>query len=170
MTFSALVFTLSLVFIAHNYEEWRGYESLTRAFHSNLNSRLRDRWVFGFALTFLSAVVLLLGVIEWLWGPPPVTIFSRVIVFGLLFNAISHCVLSIKSRELVAGTASALFLIIPVSVMALYAMRYDLGDSAATFVKYILLSLAILPIAIYGSLWLGYYAKRLMTASRQRET
>ncbi len=165
MSFGNLVLALSFAFIVHNYEEWRGYESLMRAFHGRLNSKLRDRWVFGFALILLSAVVLCLGLAEWIGGLPPVTIFSRIIVFGLLFNAFSHCFLSVKSRELVAGTVSALFLIVPLSAMAIYSMRRDLGDSAAILLSYVVVSLATLPIAIYGSLWLGYLSKRIISAA-----
>lgn len=166
MSFSVLFFLLSLAFVVHNYEEWRGYENLMRAFHGRLPKKLRDQWIFGFALIVLSIVVLLLSVVGWLWRIPTVTVLARIIVFALLINALSHCILSLYRRELIAGTVSAVFLIIPVSAAAILSMSRESGDPAWVLFGYILLSIAITPIAIYASLGLGYLAKRRLKARK----
>ena len=166
MSFGAISVALAVAFAVHNFEEWRGLDSFLRTFHARLDVRLKDRFVFAFALTFLSVAVLALAVVDWVWDPAPVRFLCRVIVLGILLNAVWHCALSLYRRQLVPGTVSALFLIIPLAAAALYAMHRDFGDTVGALGLYALLSLLMLPVAIYGSLWAGYAARRLAAARR----
>ena len=164
MRFGTLVLALGLAAGVHNLEEWRGYEKWVQAYHERLNVRLRNRRVFGFALIFLSVTVLVLGVLECVEGPGRTTICSRIVVFALLVNALGHCAKSLRTRQLVPGTVSALLLIIPLALIAISVMRRDYGDTEATLILSLLASLAVLPIAVYGSLWGGFVANWLLAA------
>lgn len=164
MRFGTLVLMLALAAALHNLEEWRGYEKFAQAYYKRLNVRLRNRRVFGIALIFLSVAVSVLGVVEFVEGPGRTTIYSRVLVFALLVNALGHCAKSLRTRQVVPGTVSALLLIIPLAFVAIYVMRRDLGDTAATLSLSFIASLAVIPIAVYGSLWGGFAANRLLAA------
>ena len=153
MRLGPLILALGLAAAVHNLEEWRGYEKWVKAYHERLNVRLSNRRVFGFALILLSVIVLVLGVLECVEGPGRTTMFSRVVVFALLVNALGHCVQSLRMRQLVPGTVSALFLIIPLALIAIYVMRRDYGDTEANLTISCLAALAVLPLAVYGSLW-----------------
>ncbi len=170
MRFGPLVLVLGIAAAVHSLEEWRGYEKFAQAYHTRLNVRLNNRRVFGVALIFLSIAVLVLGVLECAEGPGRTTMFSRIVVFALLVNALGHCAQSVRRRQLVPGTVSALFLIIPLASIALYSLRRDYGESEATLIVSFLASLAILPIAVYGSLWGAFVANSLLAAITGRRS
>jgi hypothetical protein len=162
------VLALSVAAAVHNLEEWRGYEKWAHAFHGRLNARLNNRRVCGIALILLSAALLILGLAEFAEGPGWTTAYSRVAVFALLVNALGHCAKSAKTRELVPGTISAVALIMPLSLIAIYVMRRDYGDSGETLALSFLAALAVLPIAVYGSLWGGFLVNGLLAAVRRQ--
>jgi len=159
---------LGLAAAVHNLEEWRGYEKWVQSYHKKLDIRLSNRRVFGFALILLSVALLVLGVVECAAGPGRTTICSRIVVFALLVNALGHCAKSLSMRQLVPGTVSALLLIMPLALIAIYVMRRDYGDTESTLFLSFLASLALLPIAIYGSLWCGFAANWLLAAIKRR--
>ncbi|MGO9863506.1 MAG: HXXEE domain-containing protein [Terriglobales bacterium] len=157
---------LGLASALHNLEEWRGFEDWVsdyhmRDYHMKLSVKFNDPRVFKLALIFLSTLVLTLGILECLAGPGWLTILSKIVVFALLLNAIGHCCLSLYKQRLVPGTISALFLIIPLAATGIYIMHRDFGDTTAAMSLYLIASLAILPIAIYGGLWAGFAMKSL---------
>jgi hypothetical protein len=156
------VLALSVAAAVHNLEEWRGYEKWAHVFHRRLNARLNNRRVCGIALILLSAALLILGVAEFAEGPGWTTAYSKVAVFALLVNALGHCVKSVRAREVVPGTISALLLIMPLSLIAIYAMRHDHGDSGKTLALSFIAALPVLPIAVYGSLWGGFLVNGLL--------
>lgn len=164
MRFGTLILLLGLAAAVHNLEEWRGYEQFVKAYHQRLSLRLSNRRVFGFALILLSVILLVLGVVEWAEGPGWATMCSRVVVFALLVNAVGHCAQSLRKRQLVPGTVSALLLLIPLASIAIYVMRRENGDSETTLILSFLASLAVLPLAIYSSLWAGFAAHWLLAA------
>jgi len=164
VSFGAVFLALGVAACLHNLEEWRGYEEFVHAYHQRLNARLRNRRVFGFALILLSAIVLILGVVELVEGPGWATICSRIVVIAFLVNALEHCARSLITRKLVPGTVSALLLIIPLALIALHLMRRDFGDTRATLILSFLVSLAVLPVAIFGGLWGGFLANWLLAA------
>ena len=168
MRFGTLILLLGLAAAVHNLVEWRGYEQFVKAYHQRLSLRLSNRRVFGFALILLSVILLALGVVEWAEGPGWATMCSRVVVFALLVNALGHCAKSLSMRQLVPGTVSALLLIMPLALIAIYVMRRDYGDTESTLFLSFLASLALLPIAIYGSLWCGFAANWLLAAIKRR--
>lgn len=163
MRFGTVFLALSVAAAVHELEEWRGYETFALAYHQRLNAKLRNRRVCGFALILVSAAVLILGVVEYVEGPGRMTICSRIVVLALLVNALEHCARSLIMRKLVPGTVSALLLITPLALIAIHVMRRDDVD-ARTLILSFLASLAVMPIAAYGSLWGGFLANWLLAA------
>jgi hypothetical protein len=168
VSFGAVFLALGVAACLHNLEEWRGYEEFAHTYHGKLNVRLRNRRVFGFALILLSAAVLILGAVEFVEGPGRTTTFSRIVVFAFLVNALEHCARSLITRKLVPGAVSAALLIIPLALIAIHAMLRDFGDTGATLILSFLGSLVIMPIAIFGGLWSGFLANRLLAATQKR--
>jgi hypothetical protein len=163
MNFNILFLILAFVFIVHNIEEWLKYEDLMRIAHKmahkKVNPKLIDRFVFGTALIILSLVVFTISIIELILYPHFVMIFTKIIIFSVFFNAIWHCIVSILEKRLIPGTISALTLIIPISLLLIYMMFNDLGDTFFNLIIYIIFAMLVVPISIYTSLYIGYIAK-----------
>lgn len=165
MSFCGAMFILAIAFVVHNFEEWLGFDHFREVFLGRLDTRLKDHFVFGAALVFLSAAVLGVTLFECVFDMTLVHCLSRISVLEIGLNALWHCGLSLYRRQLVPGTLSALFLLVPLAATATCLM-FHMGDTAFEFGLYVVISVLLLPVFVYSSLWAGYAAKWLLAKVR----
>jgi len=167
MTFGALMLMLALATVVHNIEEWRGYEEWIQVYHKRLSARRKDREVFRIVIIIFSAVVIGIGVMEYLTGPGRLTVAAKVVVFALLVNAVGHCGMSLYKRRIVPGTISAMLLIIPLAIAEIYVMHRDFGDSVRMMFYYLVAALAMLPVGVYAGCWAAFAMRGIIGSRRE---
>jgi hypothetical protein len=115
-------------------------------------------------LTLAAAVS---GALTYAYKSAVLLAISKIAIFALLLNALGHCILSLKRRELLPGTLSAVALVLPYSAVAIVIMRASLGDSFWSLFRDAMLGLILAPLAILSLLGISYGLSRL-TADPQK--
>lgn len=163
MTFVTLNLVFPIILAVHNLDEYSRYDEFVHASPVRLPDYLTERRVVRNAAILLTLAVAVLAVLTDISGSTVLITFSRVAIFSLLLNGISHCVASVKRRTVTPGTLSAVFLVLPYCAVAIFNMRTSsvsmLGDAA--------IGALITPVAIVICLWLGYATARLAEPARE---
>ena len=155
MALNILVLLLPIVLAIHNLDEYLRYEEFISAYHSRLPNRLTARPTIFWAATTLTAAVAFICVGAVLSKSQALWLISKVSIYALMLNAVSHCLLSLKRRRWLPGTRSACMLVLPYSVIALIVMRTSADDSLASMLRNVLLGAVTIPLAVAGSLLVG---------------
>jgi hypothetical protein len=167
MTFAALNLLFPVVLAAHNADEYRRYEDFVREYHGRLSARLATRNVMRNAAILLPIVAAALAVPTYAWNPTALMTIARIAIFALMLNAIGHCALSVKRRSMLPGTVSAIALVLPYSLVCLFAMRTQLGDSWWFLLRCAALGAIATPITVFLFLWMAYGLSRLTATKVQ---
>jgi len=118
-------------------------------------------------LILLTLAAAVSGALTYVYKSAVLLTISRIAIFALLGDALGHCILSLKRRELVPGTLSAFALVLPYSGVAIVIMRASLGDSFWSLFRDAILGLILAPLAILSLLWISHGLSRL-TANPQK--
>jgi uncharacterized protein with HXXEE motif len=161
MTFAAVNLLFPVVLAIHNFDEYSRYDDFIRAYHPRLGRKLSTRRVFRDALILLTSAAAGLGALTYVYQSAGLLTISKIAIFALLLNALGHCILSLKRRELVPGTLSAVALVLPYSAVAIVIMRASLGDSFRSLFRDAIFGLILAPLAILSLLWISYGLSRL---------
>ncbi len=113
MQFDTLALTFPLVLAAHNLEEYAHDPTFIRHAHPALPRALVDRRVVRNALILLTTAAAILALWNYITPSPSRHRLCAIAVFALLLNAAGHLLLSLRRRQLLPGTLSAVFLILP---------------------------------------------------------
>lgn len=160
MSIKIYALILAAIFIVHNVEEYLSFDEMKKMGFKFLGKNRVTRGAFLFAITFLSLLVVLLSVLNYLFDNDLFQKANTIVLFALTINALQHVIASIWHRRVLPGTLSAAFLILPFTVFYFIkhqeAMKWDfLG-----YFEYAIVSIAIMVLSIYGSLWLGIWTTR----------
>jgi hypothetical protein len=167
MTFVAVNLLFPVVLAIHSFEEYSRYDDFIRAYHPRLGKKLATRRVFRDALILLTLAAAVSGALTYAYKSAVLLAISKIAIFALLLNALGHCILSLKRRELLPGTLSAVALVLPYSAVAIVIMRASLGDSFWSLFRDAMLGLILAPLAILSLLGISYGLSRL-TADPQK--
>ena len=81
---------------------------------------------------------------------------TTIIVMSLIINGIQHSVSSFLARKILPGTISAIFLLIPYSIVYLIFLEKEIQFGIFNIVKWSILSIILTLLSIHVSLWIGY--------------
>jgi hypothetical protein len=168
MTFLAINLLCPAVLAVHNIDEYSRYDDFVRAYHSRLATKLITRQVVRNAAILLTLAVALVAGFAYILRSPVLVMLSKVAVFAMMLNAISHCALSIRRGTLLPGTLSALALVLPFSLIEIAAMRTSLGDSFFTLLNDAMYGALAIPAAILSFLLISYGSVQLAARAHKR--
>ncbi len=156
MNFDLIMLLYPAILAIHNIDEIRGYEKFSSAFHQRLDPRLKNRQVFGTAAWVVTSMAVFLAIANYLYPISTLQLIAESAIFALLINVVAHCAMSLATRSLVPGTATALFVVTPYSALALIAMRSDFIRGNGALFRYAGLGAVILAVATIVSLLVAY--------------
>ncbi len=148
---------LPVVFILHNIEEYRSFEDFKAFYFKTIHVKLRHRKVFGFALLILTLLVSLICIANYLATNSFLGFATTIVAMSLLINGIQHSVCSCLARKLLPGTISAIFLLIPCSIVYLAFLEKETQFGISSIISWSLVSVVSMFVSIHISLWIGYF-------------
>lgn len=168
MTFIAINLLCPAVLAIHNIDEYSSYDDFVRTYHSRLVTKLTTRRVVRNAAILLTLAVAVLTWLTYIRQSAILVTLSKVAVFAIMLNGIGHCVLSLKRRKLASGTLSGVALVMPYSLLAIAAMRSNLGDSFSSLLPYAIYGALAIPVATLSFLWISYGLAYLAARTHKR--
>lgn len=147
---------LSIVFIVHNIEEYRSFEDFKAFYLKAINSIFHHRTVFLYALIILTIFVSGLCISNYMLTSQALRFATTIVAMSLLTNGIGHCISSVLNRNILPGTISAIFLLIPCSVVYLVFLEKETLFGVFDILGWFLVSMIMMFLSIRASLWIGY--------------
>lgn len=158
---------LPIIFVLHNYEEFRGFGRFKEVYSKFAAGCFGNQDVFKYAIIFLSTIVVIAVGGNYLFD----TYFTRfaclVVVFAIFINAVQHILLSVRYRKILPGTYTSFFLIIPYFVILILTAGIDVMLFKQHFFKVLFFSVIVMLLSVYLSLVLGYIFKIYVTKKRR---
>jgi Protein of unknown function with HXXEE motif len=140
-------FVLAGIFVLHNVEEYISFDRMPKSLFGQNWMHLNS---FLFSILVLSSVLLVAAFCKN-------EILNIIILFSLMLNALQHCVLSIWYRKMTAGTFSAMFLMLPFSILYLLHLFESGAINFYSFIVYLLVSPVVMVGSILATLGVGNY-------------
>lgn len=147
---------LPIILILHNIEEYRSFDEFKTFYLKKMNPKLLHRKVFGYALILLTLFVSALCISNYLMNRPLLQFATTLVALSLLINGMHHCISSLRMRKMLPGTLSSIFLFIPCTVVYLIYLERETPFGLFDLVRWSILSMILMFVAIRLSLWTGY--------------
>lgn len=157
-----LVLLLPLIFILHNVEEYISFDQFKDIYLKVIGRDFFDRNIFLFAISFLSISVSSIIIANYFISNHYLQLVTVIIVFSIFINGIQHCIGSLICRKILPGMLTAVFLIIPFSIIFILKLKYEILFGIKDFIVYMIVSAVVTYVAIFVSLFFGYFLNKLI--------
>lgn len=155
-----------LIFFLHNIEEYIFYYRMPAAYFKLIGDKIKSSKVFLCAIILLSFLALVVALFNYFISSGFIKIVSFIMCFAIFINALQHVGISCLYRKILPGTFTATFFIIPFSIFCWITLHESINVGPYSVVLFLIVSLIVMLLSIYGSLWGGYFLIKLMYKTR----
>lgn len=161
---NSLLFTIGLpiIFILHNIEEYLCFDKFKETFYKYIGKQFQHRNIFLFAIIMLSLIALTIVILNYNYHNKILHSFTIILFLAIFINGLQHCIGSLLLKKLLPGTLTAAILIIPFSIFMFISAKNEIFFGVESTFIYIVLSLLLMYVSIFMSLWCGYFINKFL--------